>query len=116
MLELPMLTALPAKVTPLLWLIVAPALNPVPEMVTVVLLLPLVGEREIVATTENVAVSDAPEESVAPTVLEPLEEFGTVKVADHVPFEAMLALLLPMLTELPAKVTPVLWFISPPPV
>lgn len=116
MLELPMLTAVPLKVTPLLRLIVAPEVKPVPEIVTVVLLLPVVGERVIVATTENVAVSDAPEESVALTTFEPYEEFGTVNVADQVPVDEILALLLPILTAVPLKVTPVLWSIRPPPV
>ena len=41
---------------------------------------------------------------------------GTVKVADQLPLEPTLMLLLPMLTFAPLKVTPELWLIVPPPV
>ena len=113
---LPMLTFVPLKVTPELWLIVSPLVKPVPEMVTDVPTAPLVGDSVMPAATWKVADADTPEESVAVTVLEPLEAFGTVKVADQVPLEAMLTLLLPMLTFVPLNVTPELWLIVPPPV
>jgi hypothetical protein len=61
--------------------------------------------------TVKVDEADAPEESVAFTVLEPEDELGTVNVADQVPFAATVLLLLPMLTLVPLKVTPVLWLI-----
>ena len=68
MLLLPMLTLVPLKVTPELWLIVPPAVNPVPEMVTEDYLRPLVGDRVMAACTVKVAEADTPEESVAVTV------------------------------------------------
>ena len=114
LLLLPMLTLVPLKVTPELWLIVAALVKPVPEMVTDVPPGPLVGESVMAACTVKVAVADTPEESVAFTVWEPGDVLGTVKVADQVPFEATVMLLLPMLTLVPSKVTPVLWLIVPP--
>jgi hypothetical protein len=110
LLLLPMLTLVPLKVTPELWLIVAALVKPVPEMVTDVPTGPLVTESVMADCTVKVAVADTPAESVAFTVWEPEDEFGTVNVADQVPFEATVWLL-PMLTFVPLKVTPELLLI-----
>ena len=68
---LPMLTLVPSKVTPELWLIVPPPVNPVPEMVTDVPFAPLVGDTVMADCTVKVVDAATPEESVAVTVWEP---------------------------------------------